>query len=115
MERMFLLDPTGRSEQGTEATRSTCHPNYLAGHPDRVRPQPPLRRLTGTQDGTVHGAGDSLTDPAMAPMIDQPTRSVAFPVSLVVADARSTAVSESVQGGLGFVRPRRGWRVGEHS
>ena len=25
---------------GTEATRSTCHPSYLAGHPDRMRPTP---------------------------------------------------------------------------
>src|SRR5512132_2817178 len=52
-----------RFQRGTEARRSTSHPSYLAGHPDPVRLQRPLRRLIRIQDGTAPGGSDSLADP----------------------------------------------------
>jgi hypothetical protein len=75
---MLWLDPTGRFQRGTEARRSTCHPSYLAGHPDPLRLQRPLRWLTSIQDGTAPGGSDSLADPAMAQR-SVSRRSVAFP------------------------------------
>jgi hypothetical protein len=66
-EGMRWLDPMGRiGTSRREATRSICHPSYLAGHPDRVYPTAPLRRLTSIRDGTAPGGSDSLADPTPA-------------------------------------------------
>jgi hypothetical protein len=60
-------------------------PELPGGHPDRVRPNIPLCRLTSIRDGTAApGGGDSLADPTMAVRTIS-RRSVVFPISQVAA------------------------------